>query len=58
MVGRSLTAVALTDPGEALSTNYLKVSLATERTPRRLCEVRIGGITADGVREWSPLQLL
>ena len=27
MVGRTLTAVALTDPGEALSTNYLKLEL-------------------------------
>jgi threonylcarbamoyladenosine tRNA methylthiotransferase MtaB len=58
MAGRTLTAVALTDPGEALSTNYLKVELATERTPRRLCEVKVGGVTADGVREWSALQML
>lgn len=58
MVGRSLPCVALTDVGEALSTNYLKVELTQPREPRRLCEVRIGATTKDGVREWAPLQVI
>jgi threonylcarbamoyladenosine tRNA methylthiotransferase MtaB len=58
MVGRTLRAVALTDPGEALTTNYLKLTLATEREPRRLCSARIGGVTRDGLREWTPLHVL
>jgi threonylcarbamoyladenosine tRNA methylthiotransferase MtaB len=58
MVGRTLTAVALTDPGEALTSNYLRLELASHREPRRLCQIRIGAITGDGIREWSPLQVL
>jgi threonylcarbamoyladenosine tRNA methylthiotransferase MtaB len=58
MVGRTLSAVALTDPGEALTSNYLKLELTSEREPRRLCEVRIGSVTRDGLREYSPLQVL
>ena len=58
MVGRTLTAVALTDAGEALSSNYLKLALASPREPRRLCQVRIGGLTQDGLREWSALRIL
>lgn len=57
-VGRSLRAVALNDSDDALTENYLKVKLTTQRTPRRLCDLQIGGLTRDGLREWSPLQVL
>ena len=58
MVGKTLKAVALTDAGRALTDNYLKLELATCREPRKLTNVRIGSVTRDGLREWSPLQVL
>ena len=51
MAGQTLSAVTLHDTGTALSGNYLKVELATPREANRLVDLRIGGITAAGVRE-------
>jgi threonylcarbamoyladenosine tRNA methylthiotransferase MtaB len=51
MVGRTLSAVTLHEPGAALSSNYLKIELASPREPNRLGEVRIGGITCEGLWE-------
>ena len=56
MVGRWLSAVTLEQERVALSGNYLKVDLAARREANRLIEVEIGGVTADGVREGSPLR--
>jgi hypothetical protein len=39
------------DRGGALSDNYLKVALATTRAANRIEEIRIGGLTKDGVCE-------
>jgi threonylcarbamoyladenosine tRNA methylthiotransferase MtaB len=51
MVGRTLSAVTLHETGTALSTNYLKVELAHAREPNTLVDLRIGGVTAGGLRE-------
>ena len=51
MVGKTLSAVTLHDGGIALSENYLKVETVFPREPNRLVDMRIGGVTADGLRE-------
>jgi threonylcarbamoyladenosine tRNA methylthiotransferase MtaB len=56
MIGRTLSAVTL---GEgALSDNFLKVALATLRPANQLIDVRIGSISATGLREHSALTVL
>jgi threonylcarbamoyladenosine tRNA methylthiotransferase MtaB len=54
MVGKTISAVTL-DKGGALSDNYLKVALATPRAANRIEEIRIGGLTNDGVCEVGTL---
>ncbi len=56
--GRTLSVVTLARPNTALSGNYIQVELATPRTPNELIDVEIGGLTATGVRESSPLRVL
>ena len=51
MVGRTLSAVTLHEPGTALTGNYLKVELAGLREPNALVDVRIGAVAAEGLRE-------
>jgi threonylcarbamoyladenosine tRNA methylthiotransferase MtaB len=51
MVGRTLSVVTLHEAGMALSSNYLKVSLARVREGNRIVVVAIGGATEDGVCE-------
>jgi threonylcarbamoyladenosine tRNA methylthiotransferase MtaB len=50
MVGKTLSVVTL-DNGAALSGNYLKVTLAAPRSANRIEEIRVGGLTTDGVCE-------
>ena len=50
MVGKTLSVITL-DNGTALSENYIKVQLATPREANRIENLRVGGITADGVHE-------
>ncbi len=54
MVGRTLSAVTLHEPGVALSGNYLQVELAYPREPNRMVDVRIAGLSERGVREAGP----
>ncbi len=56
MLGRTLSVVTLNEPGAALSGNYVKVQLARAVEPNRLVDVRIGGVTGDGLAEagYSP----
>ena len=55
-VGRTISAVTLEDG--ALSDNYLKITLARPRAANRIENIRIGGLTADGLCETgSPLHL-
>jgi threonylcarbamoyladenosine tRNA methylthiotransferase MtaB len=54
MIGRTVSVVTL-DNGTALSDNYLKVTLAKAREANRIEEIRVGGLTADGVSETGSL---
>ncbi len=54
IVGKTLSVVTL-DNGTALSGNYLKVTLASLRAANRIEEIRIGGLTTDGVCEVGAL---
>ncbi len=56
MIGRTLSAVTL-DSG-ALTDNYLKVELTATRAANRIEDIRIGGLTTSGLREFSALQVL
>jgi threonylcarbamoyladenosine tRNA methylthiotransferase MtaB len=56
MVGRTLSVVTLTDG--ALSDNFLKVELAAPRPPNQLTDVKIGSVTAGGLREHGALTVL
>jgi threonylcarbamoyladenosine tRNA methylthiotransferase MtaB len=51
MVGRTLSAVTLHEPGAALTGNYLKVELATVREANAMVELVIGGVTREGLQE-------
>jgi threonylcarbamoyladenosine tRNA methylthiotransferase MtaB len=55
MVGRTLSAVTLHEPGAALTGNYLKVELASVREANLMVDLAIGGVTRDGVRETERL---
>ena len=57
MVGQTLSVVTL-DNGTALSDNYLKVKLATPRPANQIADIRIGGLTADGLSETGALTVL
>jgi tRNA A37 methylthiotransferase MiaB len=54
MVGRTLSAVTLHEPGAALTGNYLKVELATVREANAMVELAIGGVTREGLQEAIP----
>lgn len=56
MIGRTISAVTL-DSG-ALAENYLKVKLAAPREPNRIIDIRIGGLTSDGLLESGALPVL
>jgi threonylcarbamoyladenosine tRNA methylthiotransferase MtaB len=56
MVGRTLSVVTL-DQG-ALSDNFLKVDLAAPRAANQMLDIRIGAVTAGGLRERAPLMVL
>jgi threonylcarbamoyladenosine tRNA methylthiotransferase MtaB len=56
MVGRVLSVVTLGDG--ALSDNFLKVELATRRSPNQLIDVKVGSVTPAGLREHNALAVL
>jgi len=56
-VGRTLDAVTL-DNGKALTGNYLVVELARPRPANEIIEVRIGGLTREGVAEAGLLPVI
>jgi threonylcarbamoyladenosine tRNA methylthiotransferase MtaB len=58
MVGRTLSVVTIEDGTRALSDNYMKVTLAPPREPNRIENVRIGGLTTDGLCEAGVLTVL
>jgi threonylcarbamoyladenosine tRNA methylthiotransferase MtaB len=56
MLGRTLSVVTLTEG--ALTDNFLKVELATPRAANQLMNVKIGSVTAAGLREHNALAVL
>ena len=54
MIGRKLSAVTLEEARAAMSDNYIKVHLATERRPNQIIEVEVGGLSESGVSEAAP----
>jgi len=54
MLGRTLSVVTL-DHG-ALSDNFLKIELSPQRPANRMIDVRIGGVSANGLQEFNPLR--
>ncbi len=58
MLGRTLSAVTIETGLIALSENYLKIALASPREPNRIVDVRIGGLTAEGLSEAGMLRVL
>jgi threonylcarbamoyladenosine tRNA methylthiotransferase MtaB len=58
MLGRTLSVVTIEDGRSALSGNYLKVALARTRTPNRIENAVIGGLTSDGLSEAGALPVL
>ena len=57
-VGGSLSVVTLGQGKMALSSNYLKVELLRESVDNVLRDVRIGGVSEMGLREYDPLRVL
>jgi threonylcarbamoyladenosine tRNA methylthiotransferase MtaB len=57
MIGKTLSAVTL-ENGAALTSNYLKVNLASPRASNRLIDVTIGGLSVDGLAEATPFTVL
>jgi threonylcarbamoyladenosine tRNA methylthiotransferase MtaB len=58
MLGKQLPAVTLEQRGMALTSNFLKVEMTQAREPNRLVELRVGALTASGLREHSLLPVL
>jgi threonylcarbamoyladenosine tRNA methylthiotransferase MtaB len=56
MIGRTLSVVTLAEG--ALSDNFLKVELATPRAANQMVDVKIGSLSATGLREHAALQIL
>ncbi len=57
LIGKTLSCVTL-DNGTALSSNFVKVAFAKPREANRMEEIRVGGLTADGVSEAGALTVI
>ena len=58
MVGRTLSAVTLEEPGIALTTNFLRVEMSQSRSPNLLVDLAIGQASQRGLREASLLNVI
>lgn len=58
MIGRTLSAVTLEEPGMALTTNFLRVHMAEERQPNRMVDLAVGAIAENGLREQTLLPII
>lgn len=58
MVGRTVSALTLDQERIALTDNYLRVELASPRTPNHIVHVKIGGAGDATLQEYSPLNVL
>jgi threonylcarbamoyladenosine tRNA methylthiotransferase MtaB len=55
MIGKTLSAVTLEERGMALTSNFLKVELASRQEPNRLVDIAIGGLWPGGLYEHAAL---
>jgi threonylcarbamoyladenosine tRNA methylthiotransferase MtaB len=55
-IGRRLSAVTM-ENGVALTTNYIQVQQSQPRPANQLVNLEIGGLTANGLAEYSPFRL-
>jgi threonylcarbamoyladenosine tRNA methylthiotransferase MtaB len=58
MVGHTLSAVTLEQRGIALTSNFLKVEMATPREPNQILDLAIGTATPTALRESTPFLVL
>jgi threonylcarbamoyladenosine tRNA methylthiotransferase MtaB len=58
LMGRTFSAVTLEQRGTALTTNFVRVELAHILPPNQVVNVKLGGVTAAGMREASLLPVL
>jgi threonylcarbamoyladenosine tRNA methylthiotransferase MtaB len=58
MIGKTLSAVTLEQRGAALSSNFLKIELASIEEPNRLVDIAIGGLRPGGLCERTLLPVL
>jgi threonylcarbamoyladenosine tRNA methylthiotransferase MtaB len=58
MIGKSLSAITLEQRGVALTSNFLKVQLATDREPNQLVDLEVDGLSSAGLRERALLPVL
>jgi threonylcarbamoyladenosine tRNA methylthiotransferase MtaB len=58
MIGRTLPAVTLEQRGMALTSNFLKVEMATFQEPNRMVHLPISSLTDTGLREHTPFSIL
>jgi threonylcarbamoyladenosine tRNA methylthiotransferase MtaB len=58
MIGRTLTAVTLEQPGTALTTNFTRVKMNRTRPANQILDLNIAGIDATGLLEASAFPIL
>ncbi len=58
MIGKTLPAVTLEEPGMALTTNFLKVEMTQPRESNQLIDLEIGGVSETGLRERTLLPII
>jgi threonylcarbamoyladenosine tRNA methylthiotransferase MtaB len=58
MVGRTLSAVTLEEPGMALTTNFLRVHMAEQRPSNQLHELAIGALHPAGLQEQTAFPII
>ena len=58
MVGQTLSAVTLEQQGIALTTNFLRVEMATISGANQIVDLEIGGISKSGLRERAAFPIL
>lgn len=58
MIGQTLSAVTLQQRGSALTSNFLRVDLASDREPNKMLDLAIGGVSGTGLRELPDFPIL
>jgi threonylcarbamoyladenosine tRNA methylthiotransferase MtaB len=58
MLGQTLSAVTLEQRGMALTSNFVRVEMATAREPNQIVDLRIASLTPTALREYTPFPLL